>query len=343
MNKIYCIIILACHLIPAGAQNDPAGGSFGLFESEDMLNISLRFDIARYMDEKPSDEQLNALITFHLNGTDSLHKRISLRSRGHYRNRICDFPPLMLNFKGTDFGYSDLDDMKNVKLVSHCMPDEKFENYILKEYLAYKLFNIISDYSFRVRLLKLDYIDINYDTLYISKHGFLIEPVSAMKKRFGMQEIEDSIINPDIVDVNNLLRVSLYQYLIANSDWNISLIHNLKVFSSAEETENMAIAVPYDFDFTGWVNTDYAVAMTSVGLEEITDRAFFGPCNSMQEYKQILNEFLLYKEVFIELIKDFKYLKGSERRELIAYIRSFYKLYKNDEILKICMEPCNMN
>ncbi len=316
------------------------GGPFGLFEGEERLNVSLSFDIAAFMRDKPEDEYLDASIMIFTEGADTMAADIKVSARGNFRRRNCDFPPLMLNFKDAETGYSDIDALKKVKLVSHCMPDEDYETYVLREYLAYKIYNIVTDYSFRVRLLNISYYDNNHDTLYAVKTGFLLEPVSMLEDRFGVDEIEDIKISNKAVEENLLLKLSVFQHLIANSDWLVTIMHNLKVFGNEESPEDL-IAVPYDFDFTGWVDAAYAVAREDLGLEDIRDRAYFGPCHSEEEYRDVLDYYMEKKDVFIDTIKEFEYLEGRNRRDLIRYIRSFYGLYRNDKIIDSYMKTCN--
>lgn len=325
--------------LPLRAGGDE-GQPFGLFKDEERLNVSLSFDIAAFMREKPEDEYLDASIMISAEGADTISADIKISARGNFRRRNCDFPPLMLNFKGAETGYPDIDALKKVKLVSHCMPDEDYETYVLREYLAYKIYNVVTDYSFRVRLLDISYYDIKHDTLYAVKTGFLLEPVSSLEDRFGMDEIDNIKISNETVEEDVLLKLSVFQHLIANSDWLVDIMHNLKVFGNEESLKDL-VAVPYDFDFTGWVNAAYAVAREDMGVEDIRDRVYLGPCRSEEEYRDVLDYYMEKKDVFIDTIKEFKYLEGHNRRDLIRYVRSFYRLYGKDEIIDSYMKTCN--
>ncbi len=314
--------------------------NFGLFDSDEILDVSLRFDIGRFMLEKPEEESIDAALTIYPGKTDSVFCKIKLRARGNYRRRICDFPPVMLDFDSISTGYRDIDRLEKVKLVSHCMPDEEYDIYVMREYLAYKIYNTVTAFSFRVRLLNISYYDINYDTLYSCRKGFLLEPVDNLEKRFGMDEVEDIEIKIEDLNRDNIMRLSVFQFLIANSDWFAPSMHNIKIFGDSESLQDL-IAVPYDFDYSGWVNTGYALARDDLGLEDIRERAFLGPCGSEKEYMKILEYYTGLEDSIIDTVKEFPYLNGSNRRDLIRYIRSFYRMFKRNEILDICMEACN--
>ena len=76
-----------------------------------------------------------------------------------FRNKFCMFAPIELNLKRANFGYSDLNRISKLKLVPQCSAGKDKADYVLREYLAYKLFNVLTDTSFRVRLLVINYID----------------------------------------------------------------------------------------------------------------------------------------------------------------------------------------
>ncbi len=333
---VFLIALSSRQLFPQGEQDK----SFGLFMQDEILDIKLAFDIGTFMKEKPEDEYLDAKIIIYTGENDSISGKIKVSARGNYRRRTCDFPPIMLNLEDLKTAYSDLDDLKKVKLVSHCKPTQQYQDYVLREYLAYKIYNLITDCSFRVRLLNISYYDNTFDSLYTKKIGFILEPVDFLEKRFGVDEIEEIEIRQEYVEKDLLLKLSVFEYLIANSDWAVPLIHNLKVFGDEESLENV-IAVPYDFDYSGWVNTDYSVARKDLGLEKITDRAFFGPCSSEEEYRAVLDYYLGLENNIIEMIEDFEYLKGQERNDLIRFVSSFYRLYRKDKIINIFIEQCD--
>ena len=341
MQRIIIIVSLVFVILPrplfAQAEEDKI---FGLFMEDDALDIRLDFDIGTFMKEKSEEEYLDAEITIYGGERDSVFAKIKVSARGNYRRRTCDFPPVMLNMKDIETAYSDLNDLERVKLVSHCKEGEEYQNYVLREYLAYKLYNLVTDYSFRVRLLNISYYDINYDTLFAKRTGFILEPVDFLEKRFNMGEIEDIEIRQENVENDILLKLSVFEYLLANSDWAVPLLHNLKAFGNEESLDNL-IAVPYDFDYSGWVNAHYSVVRIDIGLEKFTDRAFFGPCCSREEYRAVLGYYLGLEDIIIDTIKEFEYLKGRERNDLIRFVRSFYKLYSKDEIIDIFIESCN--
>ena len=86
-KKIFFQVCLVTFLIsPVFSQNDNTGvqssakvskhKSFGLFEDDKLLEITLRFDMKTYIRAKPKEDYLKAEITFHLSKTDSINENI---------------------------------------------------------------------------------------------------------------------------------------------------------------------------------------------------------------------------------------------------------------------------
>lgn len=319
---------------------DTIVNNFGLFESDELLEVTLRFDITWYMKNKPEEEYIDAILTYHFNERDSINKKIRLRSRGNYRHRTCPFPPIMINLSKTDMGYEDLSSIKNIKLVTHCRQSQLYEDYMLREYLAYKLYNVVTDFSFRVRLLKINYIDLGNKELTLSHFAFLIEPVDMLEARMNSVEVENVEVGNKNLEDGWADKVSMFQFLIGNTDWYIPLLHNFKIFKRYGVPDPRVIPVPYDFDYSGFVNTEYAVPRDDLNISEISERVYMGPCRSDEEWQVTLDEFEGYKETFIQIIRDFPYLDRATRKELVDYVESFYLLYRRDDILKVMRLNC---
>ena len=65
---------------------DTSYPSFGLFENETPLEITLQFDLSTYLRTKPKEEYMKGKITFHPGRADSMTRDIRLRTRGVFRN-----------------------------------------------------------------------------------------------------------------------------------------------------------------------------------------------------------------------------------------------------------------
>ena len=331
---------LSAHII-SFSRDTLKEAEWGLFKSDELIEMSLTFDITAFLDEKPEKEYLDARMVLNHGRPDSLQLDIKLRARGNFRYHNCQFPPVRLNLKNSGSSFSDLAEMSNLKLVTHCRNNEEYIVYLLREYLVYKLYSIITDNSFRVRLLRIHYRDSGEGGNSFTSLGFVIEPVALLEKRLGAKEVEEEGVTLEMLGRQNSDRLSLFQFMIANNDWFVYTFHNVKLFRTFERNNDIDyIAVPYDFDYSGFVNAKYAVDNPDQGIEKLRERTFAGVCRPSQEWKEDMEDFKGYRKGMLKEIDALKLLEAKERNDLKQFIRSFYSLYHNDKIVDIIMETC---
>jgi hypothetical protein len=335
-RKISILICLVIFLIShVQGQNDDTGSqkkepdqsytSFRLFENEDLLEITLRFDLSTYFRTKPKNEYLKANITFHLSETDSISKDIRLRTRGIFRNQFCRYPPIQLNFKKVDFGYSDLDSISKLKLVTECFSGSENAGYLLREYLIYKMFNVFTDTCFRVRLLTVNYIDSKNKRKPLKQYGFFIEPMEMLTARTNSVEVKSPALTQKNIIPNIMDRLAIFNYMIGNYDWSIPGRHNVKVIKTMViNPTGLGIAVPYDFDWTGLVNASYAIPPVKVGIESVRERIYTGICRSREVFQKDLEIFAEKKDEFYKIVNEFPYLNKNEKRDVTGYLDVFF-------------------
>lgn len=347
--QIYLVIFL---VLPVFGQNvktkarspkqETSTKSFRLFEDDKLLEISLRFDMTTYLRTKPKEDYLKAVITFHLSKTDSINENIRLRTRGTFRNQNCYFAPIELSFKKADFGYTDLNKISKIKLVPQCDLGSENENYVLREYLIYKLFNVFTDTSFRVRLLTINYIDTEKKRKTVRQYGFFIEPVEMLTARTNSIQIKSRTLNQKSIVPKLMDRLAIFNYMVGNYDWAVPPQHNVRIIKPLVfDTVQLAIAIPYDFDWTGLVNADYAIPAEITGTKSVRERIFLGVCRSKEVYLKDLEQFLEKKEEFYRVINEFPYLNQRSKKDMIAYLDSFFnQCVGKKDILDILLSSC---
>jgi hypothetical protein len=314
---------------------------FGLFTSDELLHLSLRFDLRQYTMKKPKEEYLNATLTYHINDRDSINKEIRLKSRGEFRNGYCSFPPLVLNFSKGDFKKAGPGQIEKIKVVTHCQYGN--ENYLFKEYLVYKLYNILTEYSFRVRLARIDYISTTGKNKTISTYCFLIEPFNILAERTNSVPVPSTAITqkniiPEIMD-----RVTIFNYMIGNTDWAVTYQHNCKILTgNFPDKPGLGIAVPFDFDYSGLVDTHYATPSEHLGLESVRDRRYLGRCRSEEDFLKALKEFTDKKPDLYKTINEFPYLSEKTKKGMITYLDEFYnRIDKKHTIIQDFLNQCD--
>jgi hypothetical protein len=320
--------------------NDTLSNDFGLFTKDEVLNISLRFDITKYKKKKSKDEYLKAILTYHINDKDSVNKEIRIKSRGEMRNAYCDFPPVRLNFKKSDFEKDDLKAIEKMKMVTHC--ESGNEENLLKEYLIYKLYNVLTETSFRVRMVNVEYIDTYKPRKPVDTYAFWIEPVEMLAKRINSIEVQTLNLTQKNILPLWMDRVSIFNYMIGNTDWSVPNQHNCKVLADPKSPNpELGVLVPYDFDYSGLVDAAYAIPYEPLGLKSVRERCYVGICRTEEEFNNALKEFTDKKDEFYKVINDFTLLDAKERAKMIGYLDSFYEQFdKRNSIITNMMSRC---
>lgn len=336
----FTVFLFILFFAPLSLAQSDGEKEFYLFGSEDVLELSLKFDISTFMRKKSTEEYLDAELVFHIAPGDSLVNMIRVRGRGHSRNEICILPPIRLNFKNCENRPVDLKGVSNVKLVTHCKDNNNFDSYLLKEYLAFKLYNVVTDTSFRVRLLKINYIDTGKKGYKQTKYGIAIEPLDVLEARLDAVERENVVVRTTFVSPENYDKLCFFQYMIGNDDWHLANLHNLKLIEPAVGNISVLAAVPYDFDYSGLVDTYYAIPNELYALDNITDRIYMGPCRTDEEIRRLMKFFLDHKDEFYEEVEKLVLLEERQKKRALKYIESFFNEYKRDELFYNIKRTC---
>lgn len=339
LKRSTLLILFIYFFLYAGAQ-EKGSDDFYLFGSDEVLEVSLKFDMTTYIRKKPKDEYMDAELVYHLGPKDSLVNKIRLRSRGNSRNEMCIMPPIRLNFKKCDNSPRDLEGVSNVKLVTHCKNNHTFEDYVLKEYLAYKLYNVVTDTSFRVRLMHIKYVDTGSKGYERYRYGFVIEPVDLLSSRLAAVEKEDIVVRTAFIEHISYDRLCLFQYMIGNDDWHLANLHNLKLIEPLVGNKSRLAAVPYDFDYSGLVNTYYALPNELYGLEKVQERVYVGPCRTDENIHRHIKFFLDHKEDFYLEIEKMNFVNENQKKRTLKYIDSFFDEYKRDRLFYNIKRTC---
>ena len=263
---------------------------------------------------------------------------VKVRPRGKYRRRICEMPPLKIKFSKSDLAERGLNDFNDLKLVTHCVEDKsEAKELLMKEYLAYKLYNELTPNSFRVQMVKITYVDSKTGKKE-KNWGFLIEDKNQVEDRLGAELCDCRGTTELDLDIATEEMMTVFQYMIGNEDWDLAQTKNLKMFQTSEKI----IPVPYDFDFAGMVNAPYARASKTYGLLTVQQRAYFGTSQFNENLEDTKNYFEVKKDALYNIVKNFKPLSNQTRLEVIGYFDEFYAnidSIKKTEKIKRTVQP----
>jgi hypothetical protein len=328
MRKTNCFILTLVLIINFGysafANNVPPDrGIFDLWNYQEVIDIKLTFDLEKVFADRRGEQDYPAMINFKDAGGEKQNWQLKISTRGNFRRQKCnEIPPLKLNFKKGDLRDAGLADLDDFKLVTHCIDDyQEAKELLLKEYLVYRMFNQLTDVSYRVQLVNITYEDINTGKRK-KQMGFLIEDTAQLRARIGADKIEKMrVVEQEKYEAEYSKLVGMFQYLIGNADWGITHSKNIKYV----EKNGKVLPVPYDFDFAGLVGAPYMTPSTHYGLTTRFDRIYLGFEQSMPELVKAIRILEERKDAIYQTIEELKPLKKSSRQDMIEYLDTFYQ------------------
>jgi hypothetical protein len=260
---------------------------------------------------------------------------VSRRTRG-----ICSFPPLRLDFERGAVRDTALAGQNRLKLVTRCRSGANYEQLVVLEYLAYRLYNEITPHSFRVRPLRVTYRDSEGRRREETQFNFVIEDVDDLADRNGRVALD--VFSGDVRSSGlvpaSAAQYALFQYMIGNLDWDAvqalpgeGCCHNSKLIAASADARTEVIATPYDFDATGFVDAPYAAPPNQVNVRNIRQRLYRGYCRHNDEIPAAIAVFQARRQAINTLIAGETRLSDSRRQQAQAYVDEFYDTISDSE------------
>lgn len=311
-----------------------------LFDSKEPIPIELKFSIKQLRAETDDSTFIDSQMIFESAPGQKDTLDIEIRTRGNFRLNNCFYPPMRVKMKKKDVENTVFQGNRNLKLVLPCSKAKTADNFLGKEYLAYQLYEDISDYTFHTRLIRVKFIntdDKKGETAELL--GFFIEDDDEVADRFGGKILDDKKIIPTLMEDSATVRHDFFQLMIGNTDWSGLFQHNEKVLMIDEKT---IVPLAYDFDMTGLVNPPYAQVNNNIGIERVTDRLYRGFCRDPQLMQAIRAEILTKEGLVFETVeKNLQYFGESDAKACRYYLKEFFDILKSDgmfeqKVLRSC-------
>lgn len=299
--------------------------------------MELRSDFAAIQKNRTENKEYipGELIYYNSDGSSvSLMVRVSARGNFRLKPENCAFPPLSVDFRKEGVKNTIFEKQDRLKLVTPCHGEED----VIEEYLIYKLYNQVTDYSFRGRLVKMLYFDTGKNEQIFERYSFFIEDKEQMAER-NNAGVSDKFHTPFDLDHEHYKRLSLFQYIIGNKDWYVTSKKNI-VIIVPEDTLMKPVAVPYDFDFSGLVNAFYSKPRDLPNQTIRDRRSYKGICYTKEELKAVIDYFRKLKPVFRAIIKNEKALDEKSRLEVLQYLNYSFSLIGTRYVRKQFLEVC---
>ena len=263
---------------------------------------------------------------------------VKVKTRGNFRRRKqnCNFPPLRFKINSDKAHETVFKGQSKLKYVSHCQSYiENYEQHTIEEYLIYRMYNLVSDHSYRVRLAQITFIDNNSDEK-LNKYGFFLEDRDDVAQRNGKSNMNYKNVKQYNILRNNMVMLSLFQLMIGNSDWDVERLHNVNVMSVSDHS--LPVVVPFDFDWSGIINHPYYTLSPKIAPDAKYKRLYKGMRWSTEELEKAFSNFQKLKPDFLDLITSCKYLKTENKNKFIAYIEEFYQLIGSRRDVRMMIE-----
>ena len=319
-----------------------AGPATPLFSADDPIRITIKGPFASLASNRSGPARPGTLT---VTGTAETYP-IMLSVRGITRRQgdICQFPPLRVELTQRPPATSLFAGQRRLKLVTHCRRNEDFQQKVLLEYAAYRLYNLMTPQSFRARLANIDYVD-DAGRPYISRLGFFIEDGDDMAKRNDLHEAKLG----DRVSVNQLeprgsARFALFNYMIGNLDWSMragpageSCCHNGRLLAGNKAGGGVLVPVPYDFDFSGLVDAPYATPPDAIPVGSVRVRVYRGYCIHTNEARAVAADMSARRAEFLGLFSAIPAMDARTRGNATDYLGRFFRDLDSGKALKNCV------
>ena len=319
-----------------------------LFQSTEILDVRIVAPLTTLLADRPDDEELPATLQYEDSAGQAVEFDIKIRTRGHFRRRkdVCPFPPIRLNFKASETKGTLFHKQDKVKLVTHCKSFAKYEQVILREYTAYRILNVMTDASFRVRLLRITYEGSEDKTLDSVSHGFIIEHRDRLAKRLEKDYLELPSTTIEALDPAHTNLVSMYHYLIGNTDFSpikgmegTACCHNHVIFGNDGEP---LWSVPYDFDQAGLVNAPHAAPNKRFNLRDVKQRLYRGRCARNDQLAGSIAQYINKREEIMAIVREVDDATDRSEKTMAKYVDKFYDTISserrvNSKLVKKCI------
>jgi hypothetical protein len=259
--------------------------------------------------------------------------KVTLSPRGHFRRmaRNCAFVPLRIEFAGGETAGTIFEGQTTLKLGTHCQDDKAFEQYTLREYLTYPLYNLVTSQAFRARLARGTYVDEKSGKSMTTRNAIFIEHENDLARRMGGRIVELPRTEFKDFHAETLNTMMLFEYMIGNTDFSLYANHNVRFVQDPSRT---LYPVPYDFDLSGLVHAPYAIPDRRFGIRSVLDRLYRGPCRSVDEMEAAAAQFRAKKGEMIALIEGTNEMDSAMRGEMKSYLEEFFRAIEKPSSIK---------
>lgn len=315
-----------------------------IYDTQEPLEVTFTTNIGKIRGDKTTTPPWRtATMSYKDTAGAMISVPLKARTRGIWRLKMCDFPPLRLNFSGETSKGTMFSRLDKPKLVSYCQDRDGYERYVLQEYQLYRIYQVLTPVSHHARLLKFTYTDSASGKVRAHRFGFILEEPGALGARLNGKVMEQKGATGSDLDPFQNAVFGVFQYMIGNTDFSVAGLHNVELLFT---NDGNVMPIAYDFDFAGAVNASYAIPDERLGLPDVRRRLFRGYCGS--DTSVFTKVFALFNEKRAEIYALYrdpigKLLDDDTVRETLKYFDEFYETINDPrsakrQIVEACID-----
>ncbi|ALW86373.1 hypothetical protein AUC43_15535 [Hymenobacter sedentarius] len=311
--------------IPAGCRERACAYSPDnpFFARDDVVELTLDLPLDAVLDDRGATTGLHPAVLSYRDATagpKTLAVQVKVRGNRRKDPAVCGFPPLLVKFPPEATPSHIFGPVGELKLITHCLSD----TYTLREYLVYKLYNALTDMSFRTRLCLITYRDSRGRRSTMVHYAFFLENADALARRNQATEVPKRLfIGMENMNQTAMATMAVFQYMIGNTDWSVPYRHNIRLLT--QNVQHPPVPVPYDFDYSGLVMAPYAVPPEQLGITSVRQRLFRGYDFPPQTYALVRDLFNSRRAAMYNVYLACPYLSLEEKEFATRYLDGFYK------------------
>jgi hypothetical protein len=341
------VLLLPISSVPGAENENSASKPAKLFTTDEAISVT----ISAPLQDIERNEEYQGTYPGKIEFTDELGNATSLNMtverRGRTRQVVCRFPPIKLRFDKAEVKGTSFRGQKSLKMVTHCQKSSRYQQLYVMEMLVYRMYNIITDFSFRVRPLSVTYVDSEHGDRQGPRFGFLIEDDSDVAKRNGQKKLEIPKAAKKQLDSSVTTNFTLFQYMISNLDWSAisgpdkgKCCHNAKLIGQDPEKDPV-YPIPYDFDAAGLINAPYASPPAKLPVRNVTQRLYRGFCAHNDTMEDSRQRFLSNEQAIMAVVRDEPLLNSNTSKKALKFLEKFFDTLKDDQdFQKKIIEKC---
>ena len=310
-----------------------AGSPDPLFQSTEILDITLVAAFDRIDRDRDKEQEYEGTLSYTDANGQEVVLDITLEVRGNDRLKKanCRYSQLWVDFKRRQTAGTLFENQNRLKLVVQCGRRVNYANYIIKELQAYKLFAEISEISFDTRLVNVTYTNSGRGNAGRTHFGFFLEHQNRLAVHFDMGKVEIDRVSSSELNPRQSTSLALFMYLIANTDYAVTrgsgggeCCHNVKL---VQDRDGQYFPIPYDFDSSGYVNTNYAAPPDrALRISRNTRRLYRGFCVPPETLDAAIRVVQASRDRIYSIVGDTTYVDQRVANRSVRFVEDFFEI-----------------